>query len=173
MSAKGGLKLDYYESAVIGYLRADRAIFLNAECCVQLNEADNPDTSGPHWYCDAVACDFRAQTIFLCETSYSRGLSQLSNRLIGWHENWDLVRVALMRDCRLPDGWPIRPWMFVPEACIPLLLRRLKQLAGAVGTLRFEPRITPLEMVQPWRYRFWNRNGEEPKPSSIPESMRL
>lgn len=46
--------MNYYESVVVDYLRADRALFVNTECCIQLNESDNPDTSGPHWYCDAV-----------------------------------------------------------------------------------------------------------------------
>jgi hypothetical protein len=50
--------MNYYESVVVDYLRADRAIFVNTECCIQLNEAVNPDNSGPHWYCDAVAVDF-------------------------------------------------------------------------------------------------------------------
>jgi len=45
--------MDYYQGVVLDYLRADRAIFINAECCIQLNEAHNPDSSGPHWYCDA------------------------------------------------------------------------------------------------------------------------
>jgi hypothetical protein len=60
--------MNYYESVVMDYLRSDRAIFVNAECCIQLNQADNPDTSGPHWCCDAVVSDFRGCCIFLCET---------------------------------------------------------------------------------------------------------
>lgn len=51
--------MDYYQNVVIDYLRADRALFVNAECCIQVNPASNPDASGPHWYCDAVAADFR------------------------------------------------------------------------------------------------------------------
>ena len=31
--------MNYYESVVIDYLRADRAIFVNTEYCIQLNEA--------------------------------------------------------------------------------------------------------------------------------------
>ena len=55
--------MDYYETVMTHYLRSDRAIFLNTECCIQLNEGNNPDTSGPHWYCDAVAADFRSRAI--------------------------------------------------------------------------------------------------------------
>ena len=54
--------MNYYESVVMDYLRADRAVFLNTEYCIQINPG-NPDTSGPHWYCDAVALDFRAKEI--------------------------------------------------------------------------------------------------------------
>src|SRR5260370_41944842 len=42
-----------------------RFVFVNTECCIQINPADNPDRSGPHWYCDAVAADFRSKTVFL------------------------------------------------------------------------------------------------------------
>ena len=55
--------MDYYESVVFHYLRADRTVFLNTEYCIQINPGDNPDRSGPHWYCDAVALDFRAKEI--------------------------------------------------------------------------------------------------------------
>ena len=57
--------MDYYQGVVTDYLRADRAIFVNTECCIQLQASPNPDSSGPHWYCDAVAADFRSNTIFL------------------------------------------------------------------------------------------------------------
>jgi hypothetical protein len=112
--------MNYYESVVIDYLRADRAVFVNTECCIQKNQADNPDASGPHWYCDAVAVDFRSKKIFLCEVSYSTQLVNLVKRLKGWHENWDDVRKALVRDCFLPESWPVRPWLFVPETFVPL-----------------------------------------------------
>jgi hypothetical protein len=160
--------MNYYESVVIDYLRSDRAIFVNTECCIQLNEGDNPDVTGPHWYCDAVAIDFKSQCIFLCEISYSRSLSDLVKRLTAWHEEWPLVRLALQRDSKLPD-WPTRPWLFVPEALVPLLLKKLQ----SIGSLGYVPRITPLEMVQPWRYRSWSRIGELEKPEVIPPTMRI
>jgi hypothetical protein len=94
--------MNYYESVVIDYLRADRALFVNTECCIQLNEADNPDSSGPHWYCDAVAADFRSQKVFLCEISYATGLTALLKRIKGWQENWYGVCGALLRDSFLP-----------------------------------------------------------------------
>ncbi|WP_223670515.1 hypothetical protein [Xanthomonas citri] len=38
--------MDHFEGVVLDYLRADRALFVNSQCCIQLNEGANPDTSG-------------------------------------------------------------------------------------------------------------------------------
>ena len=162
--------MNYCESVVVDYLRADRALFVNTECCIQINEADNPDSSGAHWYCDAAA-DFRSKRVFLCEISYAMGLDALLKRLKGWQENWDGVCGALLRDSFLPQDWAVRPWLFVPEECVAVLTKGLDQI-GKGGPLKFTPRITPLQMVQPWKYRSWNRKGEATKPRSIPESMQ-
>jgi hypothetical protein len=151
-------RVNYYESVVIDYLRADRAIFLNSEYCIQLNPADNPDKSGPHWYCDAVALDFRSQKIFLCEISYAAGLGGLIKRLRGWNSNWAGVRSAVERDCFLAKQWPITPWLFVPKVRIDLLKRHLVEISNGQPP-KFDPKITPLEEVQPWLYSAWNRNG--------------
>lgn len=160
--------MDYYEGVVVNYLRADRALFLNAECCIQINKGENPDTSGPHWYCDAVACDFRAKSIFLCEISYSSRLASLTKRLREWHEHWNGVRGALIQDSHLPTDWPVRPWLFVPLDSVKLVVSRLNE----IPELNYTPRITTLEAVQPWRYRSWNRTNEEAKPDCIPVAMR-
>lgn len=163
--------MDYYESVMIHYLRSDRAIFLNSECCIQLNPSDNPDKSGPHWYCDAVAADFRSRTVFLCEVSYSKGLPSLTKRLQGWHDDWEKLCVALTRESFLDTAWPVRPWIFVPEELVPLLLKRFDQIRAG-QPLKFSPRVTPLEIVQPWRFQSWNRIGEMSKPAAVPEAMR-
>ncbi len=156
----------FYENVVADYLRADRSVFVNTECCIQLNEGNNPDTSGPHWYCDAVAVDLGTSTIFLCEVTYASQLSGLSNRLTGWNENWGGVCQALSRDCNVPNHWPVRPWLFIPEELIPKLLAKLDNLEELPL-----PRVTTLEMVQPWKYVSWNRKGEAQKPTAIPQNM--
>ena len=97
--------MDYYQGVVTEYLRADRAIFLNTECCIQLNPGANPDTTGPHWFCDAVAADFRAEAVFLCEVSYARGLGALLRRFSEWNREWSkldgcAVEVSLMGSSR-------------------------------------------------------------------------
>jgi len=151
--------MDYYQSVVLDYLEADRAFFVNAEYCIQINPGDNPDTTGPHWYCDAVALDLRAKEVFLCEISYATHLADLTKRLKGWHDNWDGVRRALVRDGFISESWPVRPWLFVPQERVDLLKKRLLQIAN--GQPKFKVRITPLEMVQPWRYPNFNHKHAE------------
>jgi hypothetical protein len=50
------------------------------------------------------------------------------------------------------------------------LLKRFEQMSGVGLPLNFKPLITPLEMVQPWLYR-WSRIGEEPK-TGVPAEMQ-
>ncbi len=168
--------MDFYQGVVLEYLRADRAIFINTECCIQLSPASNPDTSGPHWYCDAVACDFRSQTVFLCEVSYSKSLAVLIKRLSQWHKHWPGVCAAVQRDCHVPKEWRVRPWLFVPKESLGRLVPKLEELGTVQGERPFRPRITPLEMVQPWRYRSWDHRDQdhaEEKPPGIPLEMRI
>lgn len=150
--------MDYYQSVVVEYLRADRAVFVNTEYCIQINPGNNPDISGPHWYCDAVALDFRSKTIFLCEISYSKTMADLTTRLKCWHDNWDGVRHAIARDSRLSlsEDWSIRPWLFVPQESVSLLNQRLEKIANG-KELNFSYDITHLEAVQPWRFSTYNR----------------
>jgi hypothetical protein len=56
----------------------------------------------------------------------------------------------------LSEPWPVLPWLFVPEAHIPLLETKLKKIANGQPPL-FNPKITALETVQPWLYRSWNQ----------------
>jgi hypothetical protein len=166
--------VDFSQGVVVEYLRADRAVFVNTECCIQLNDAPNPDTSGLHWYCDAVAVDLRNETVFLCEISFAERLGPLIDRLKRWSQHWSEVRTALVRDCNVPSAWPVRPWLFVPEASIERLVGKVEQMKGADGLAVFEPRITPLECVQPWHYRSWNHQDMDTKrPDSVPAAMRL
>lgn len=161
--------MDYYESVVLDYLRADRAVFLNTEYCLQVKPGQ---CKGLHWFCDAVALDLRSATIFLCEISYAEGLAALIKRLRAWHEHWEGIRIALERDSSLLESWAVRPWLFVPEKSVPLLVKRLGQIGDEL-----HPVITPLEMVQPWcwSYRDGSRNHERldlKAEASVPENMR-
>ena len=150
--------MDYFQGVVTEYLRADRAVFVNTECCIQLNPGDNPDTSGPHWYCDAVAVNFRESAIYLCEVSYSKSLDALLKRLSGWSTHWPGVCNALARDCFVSSTWEVRVSLFVPEDRRALLTEKLPKPLASTGcnTQMPEPKITSLEMVAPWKYRSWN-----------------
>jgi len=166
--------MDYFESVVLEYLRADRALCLNTQYCIQINEGENPDTSGPHWYCDAVAADFRSQCMFLCEITYANPPASLRERLCAWNDHWVKVCIAIARDSGLGDDWIVRPWLFVRETAIPKVIKDLKQLeVSAQGKVMLPtPRITPIEMAMPWEYTWYNRKGEKEKPSVIPVEMR-
>lgn len=157
--------MSYYEGVVLEYLRVDRAMFVNPEYCIQIGEGTELK-KGSHWYCDFVSADFRSKTIFLCEISYAAGLGPLLKRLREWNANWDGICKAM--HLNLLTDWPVRPWLFVPEGDkhLKALLRAFKTME----TLNFKPVITPLDMVQPWKYP-WNRNGEADKPN-VPEEMR-
>jgi hypothetical protein len=150
--------MDFYQGIVTDYLRADRAMFVNTECCIQLNQGDNPDTSGPHWYCDAVAINLRDKAVFLCEITYSVTLADLANRLGAWNEHWGALCQTLVRDLHVCSDWPVRPWVFIPEERLPLFERKLSRLFreehGTDGMAR--PKVTSLESVAPWKYRSWN-----------------
>jgi hypothetical protein len=151
--------MDYYQGVVTEYLRADRAMFVNTECCLQLNAAANPDNSGPHWYCDAVAVNFRESAVYLCEISYSKTLDALVKRLTAWRNHWPALCQAIVRDCHVPAAWSVHPWLFVPEERRALLEAKLLMIASAGGDASTvaEPQITNLEDIAPWKYRSWDR----------------
>ena len=165
--------MDFYQGVVMDYLRADRAVFVNTECCIQLFDKPNPDQSGPHWYCDAVAIDFRHEEVFLCEISYAEKLGSLTKRLQNWSQHWPQVCEALSRDCFSERSWKsIRPWLFVPSTSIHRLVSSLEKMKGADGNPAFQARITPLEKVQPWLYHSWNHQDCSTDKSEVPEAYR-
>lgn len=150
--------MDYFQGVVTEYLRADRAVFVNTECLIQLQAGDSL-AKGEHWYCDAVALDMRTRAVYLCETTYSANLGALFARLKAWSKSWGGIRAALIRDSAVPAGWPMQPWVFIPEGRGVLLREKLSFVEGigsADGQMPF-PRITHLECVVPWKYRTWDR----------------
>lgn len=149
--------MDHFESVVVEYLRADRSLFVNSQCCIQLNAGQNPDTSGPHWYCDAVALSLKAQAAYLCEITYANPPNSLFKRLTGWDKDWPLLRVALERDSGVPASWSLTPWIFVPQALVPRVDSFLATLSLSEMP---RPRITHLESIMPWHYRSWDRSTE-------------
>jgi hypothetical protein len=158
--------MGYYQEIVSEYLRADRATFINPEFCLQLNGAEKEPIKGSSWYVDLVAINLKERTTFLCEVSYSQTLSALLKRLHSWSEHWTGIVAALNRDTgtTLPD-WEVRPWIFIPEVLVTRFVEKAPKLPVV-------PRITTLEMTQPWQYCTWDRRGEANKPASIPSVNR-
>ena len=150
--------MSHFEDIVLEFLRADRSIFINSQCCIQLNPGDNPDTSGPHWYCDAVAVNFRKKVIYLCEITYASPPSSLMKRLAAWNKDWPLLCKALIRDSGVPSDWLAIPWLFVPEKLKPTVNAFLDKLPRSSMP---SPIITALEEILPWQYRSWNRVTED------------
>jgi hypothetical protein len=161
--------MDYFQGVVTDYLRANRATFVNTECCIQLNSGPNPDNSGPHWYCDAVAVNLHEQKGYLCEITYSKTLGALSKRLSGWSAHWELLRLALERDCGIPVAWQVRPWLFVPKDLQPVLAQQLGKVPDLAATEKHmpNPKVTWLEDVTPWKYNSWHREHRDEDTSNV------
>ena len=153
--------MDYFQGVVTEYLRADRSMFVNSECLLQLDPGD-PPAKGRHWYCDAVAVNFRESTVYLCEVTYSATLQALLGRLAGWRAHWPELRTALKRDCSVPTEWNAVPWVFIPSKCHDLLTKKLDSIPVKEGKASMpRPRITFLESVTPWSYRTWDRRDSK------------
>ena len=165
--------MDYYQGVVFDYLRADRAIFINTECTIQIKPGEQPP-KGTSWECDAIALDLRSHTVFLCEITYAPKFGALVKRLKDWCACWSEIQEALIQDCKVDDQWPVRVWLFVPEKEIPALVARLELFKNGDDTPIFAPRITSLESVEPWKYRIWNhQDANTPRPDCVPAAMRL
>jgi hypothetical protein len=139
--------MDYYQGIVADYVRAERCRFVSPEFLLDL------DNGGPHvkdrsWYIDILAADFKKQTLFLCEVSYSKTLAALIRRLTKWSDNWDVICPALLAHTKAPANWHIQPWVFIPENLFAVYDRGFKTLSSP----RFQPCLTALEETAPWKY---------------------
>ncbi len=164
---------DYYQGIVYDYLRADRSVFINTECTIQIAPGDQPP-KGTSWICDAIAADFQAKTIFLCEVTYSETLQALIKRLSAWNSHWEEICKTLVDEKynNLPRDWDVRPWLFVPESLEGKLNEGLQKIKETSGQLNFAEKIITLEKVQPWKYRTWNRAKEDQKSDPFTVEMQ-
>ncbi len=151
--------MDHYKTVVMDYLQADRAVFVNTECCIQFDELVDPDKPTRDCSCDAVALDLRHGAVYLCETAFEHKLQPLINKLSAWTKNWDSIKAALRRDCKVPANWRVHVWLFVPNDTIEMLDEELEHLRQTIGS-EFKVKITALEDVQPWRASTWMRCEE-------------
>ena len=145
--------MDYYQGIVAEYLDADRAVFVNNECFLQLESGNNPP-KGTSWYCDMVAVNLRESTVYLCEVTYSASLQALLDRLKAWDSHWHRLRSAIQRDCSISSEWNIQPWVFIPKDRRWIL--DAKHQSTQMPTLR----VTHLESIVPWKYQSWNRTKD-------------
>lgn len=152
--------MDYFQGVVTEFLRANRSTFVNTEYCIQLDAGCEPQKSR-HWYCDAVAADFRNKTISLCEVTYSKSLHALVTRFRAWNNCWPLLCEAIKRDCSVPDDWSVRPHAFIPANLREKLNSKLATgiYTKTPCTMPY-PKITTLEEVVPWKYCTWNREHQ-------------
>jgi hypothetical protein len=165
-----GDDMDYFQGVVTEYLRANLSTFVNTECLLQLDPHTDTPGKGRHWYCDAVAVNFRERAVYLCEITYSTTMNALLTRLGAWRSNWAGIKDALVRDCGIPPDWTVRPWVFVPKERLSLYEKRLAalELIDAPGEMP-TPLIKHLEEVVPWRYRSWDRKLEALARTDKPE----
>ena len=166
--------MDYFWD-VTEYLVADRGAFVNSELLIQL-DLDEPK-KGRHWYCDAAAVNFREQSLYLCEVTYSKSMSGLAKRLLAWDANWLDVRKALARDCGIPETWIVQPWAFIPRVYSQVLKLKIQELVAAdrCQDAMPYPQITHLETLE-LRYlgcRKWPVAEREKARFSGPASGRL
>jgi hypothetical protein len=150
--------MDHYKNVVIDYLQSDRAVFVNEECCLQLDDP-TAEKSGNRCACDAVAIDLRHGAVYLCETALDEQIPSLLRKLTAWTKNWDRVKISLQQNCKVPADWRVHVWLFVPKDSIEVLDEKLEHLRHTAGA-RFKVKITALEDVQPWRASTWERCEE-------------
>lgn len=150
--------MDYFQSVVTTFLRADRSVFINTECLIQLEEGRTEKNR--HWYCDAMAVNFRKRVVYLCEVTYATSLTPLVNRLRSWATHWDLLRAALIRDCNVPPDWHVQPWVFIPREREEAFRRKWAAAVTAESSEMPDPLITCLETVAPWTYHGWDRRED-------------
>ncbi len=168
--------MDYFQGVVAEYLQQSvGAVFVKTECLIQL-EPGKVVKKGKSWYCDVIAVNFKKQTAYLCEVSYSTTLSALANRLRAWSENWQALRTSLKRDYSIPESWQVEPLVFIPEKLNATFEKKLQAVAkgssGAGTNAMPSPKVRYLERVTPWMYRPWYETTGEPlQTCPIPKSL--
>jgi hypothetical protein len=143
----GRFSVDYYQGIVADFVSSDRSRFVTLEFLLDLGNAGSL-IKGRYWYIDVLAVDFRIETVFLCEVSYSKSLTSLIRRLKQWSEHWGELCPALRAQTNVPEDWQVQPWVFIPSDLFAVYERGFKVIASP----RFQPVLTPLEATPPWKY---------------------
>lgn len=147
--------MDYYQGVVQEYLTADRRIFVSPEYWFALDEGPH-GLKGRNWFIDILAIDLSRNTVTLCEVTFSKTAAALMKRLREWSQHWPEVRERIAYVSGLPDGMTFEVRVFTPgyDDLATKLQKRLQS-----EQLAFQPTVTKLEEVAPWRYKPHQRDG--------------
>ena len=151
--------MDHYKSVVLDCLQSDRAVFVNADCRVEVPPAAEQDQHPEQCHCDAVAIDMRHGAVYLCLTALDDELAPLLKKLTSWTEHWDSIKATLQREYKVPGDWRVHVWLFIPKATSEHLEEELERLRHTAGA-RFKVKLTALEEIQPWNSSTWLRQEE-------------
>jgi len=135
--------MNHYQEIVSDYLRADRAIFVNANYRLPGHPVETADK--PYWDIDIVALNMRKRRAYLCEVTYTLDAAALLRRFAAWREHWQEMVDGLIKLSGLSPEWQVKPWIFTPESI----------RASIEQQVRFwhpQARFTDLELVAPWQY---------------------
>ncbi len=144
--------MDYFQSVVMEYLRADRSCFVNPEFWVRGNLVNPHDK--PHWFVDVLALSMRDKAVYLCEVTYAKQPRALSKRLHSWKRHWGLINQTLKEDTLIDKNWPVLPWVFAPSSTLKIIKPELDNLFPK------DHRTMSLEDVLPWLYCNYDRKPE-------------
>lgn len=140
----------YLQERMTHYLTADPHLFVSEERRIQYGP--NPDKDV--WWIDALTTDPWKQTFYLGESTYNPSPTPLVRKIVRFYEIKSDV-LANLSPNGTPQGWDVRPWLFVRREVVPFVLKRIP--SGCY------PKITHIEETAfPWVYEPIRRLGKEP-----------
>lgn len=141
----------YLQERVVAYVTMDPCLFVAEERLLQYGPNKDKDV----WWIDALIADPWSKMFYLGEATYDLRPNRLIKKLEIFAKRKSDVLANLGRT-GAPDGWDIRPWLFLRKDAIEFVTRRLPS--------GLYPRITRLEATAfPWTYEDIRRKGQEPE----------
>ena len=139
----------FLQERVVEYITADPSLFVAEERLLVYGKG-----AKDHWWVDALIVDIWAETFYLGETTYNLRPSSLLQKLAVFTARKSEVLAGIGRK-GAPQGWSVRPWLFLRRDAVPWVIERLPPEAS--------PRITYLEATAfPWLYEKIRKEGGEP-----------
>ncbi|WP_137043551.1 hypothetical protein [Pseudolabrys sp. FHR47] len=139
----------YLQEQVLSYVLADPTLFVAEERSLHFG-----DGLDDNWWIDLLIVDPWQKIFFLGEVTYDPRPRRLVEKLKKFSLTKPVVLTKLGRS-GAPEGWDIRPWLFIREETLGYILQRLPE--------ECKPRITFLEQtLEPWKYEKIRKEGKEP-----------